>query len=89
MGQEDPPGEGNGSLLQYSCPELNLMHGGAWQATVHGVAALDMTGASKQAHIPPVPDTVVTVLHIRSSDLIYYISESWYPFVSISDCPRL
>ena len=31
------PGEGNGNPLQYSCPE-NLMVGGAWQATVHGVA---------------------------------------------------
>ena len=31
------PGEGNGNPLQYSCPE-NPMGGGAWQATVHGVA---------------------------------------------------
>ena len=31
------PGEGNGNLLQYSCLE-NPMEGGAWQATVHGVA---------------------------------------------------
>ena len=31
------PGEGNGSLLQYSCLE-NPMDGGAWKATVHGVA---------------------------------------------------
>ena len=30
-------GEGNGNLLQYSCPE-NPMDRGAWQATVHGVA---------------------------------------------------
>ena len=30
-------GEGNGTLLQYSCLE-NPMDGGAWQATVHGVA---------------------------------------------------
>ena len=29
--------EGNGSPLQYSCLE-NPMDGGAWQATVHGVA---------------------------------------------------
>ena len=34
---EDPPGEGNGNQLQYSCLE-NPMDGGAWQATVHGVA---------------------------------------------------
>ena len=31
------PGEGNGTPLQYSCLE-NPMDGGAWQATVHGVA---------------------------------------------------
>ena len=31
------PGEGNGKALQYSCLE-NPMDGGAWQATVHGVA---------------------------------------------------
>ena len=30
------PGEGNGSLLQYSCLE-NSMDRGAWTATVHGV----------------------------------------------------
>ena len=31
------PGEGNSNPLQYSCLE-NSMDGGAWQATVHGVA---------------------------------------------------
>ena len=31
------PGEGNGTLLQYSCLE-NPMDGGAWWAAVHGVA---------------------------------------------------
>ena len=31
------PGEGNGKPLQYSCLE-NPMDGGAWWATVHGVA---------------------------------------------------
>ena len=31
------PGEGNGNPLQYSCLE-NAMGGGAWWATVHGVA---------------------------------------------------
>ena len=31
------PGEGNGNLLQYTCLG-NPMDGGAWQATVHGVA---------------------------------------------------
>ena len=31
------PGEGNGNPLQYPCLE-NRMDGGAWWATVHGVA---------------------------------------------------
>ena len=31
------PGEGNGNLLQYSCPE-SPMDRGAWQARVHGVS---------------------------------------------------
>ena len=31
------PGKGNGNPLQHSCPE-NPMDGGAWSATVHGVA---------------------------------------------------
>ena len=35
-------GEGNGNPLQYSCLE-NPMDGGAWQATVHGVAESDTT----------------------------------------------
>ena len=34
---ERSPGEGNGNLLQYSCLK-NSMDGGAWWATVHGVA---------------------------------------------------
>ena len=37
LGQEDPPGEGNGYPLQYSCLE-NSMNRGTWQATVQGVA---------------------------------------------------
>ena len=31
-----PPGEGNGTPIQYSCLE-NPMSGGTWWATVHGV----------------------------------------------------
>ena len=39
------PGEGNDNPLQCSCLE-NPMDGGAWQATAHGVAELDMTEAT-------------------------------------------
>ena len=37
LGQGRSPGEGNGNPLQYSYLE-NPMDGGAWWATVHGVA---------------------------------------------------
>ena len=37
LGSIPGSGEGNGNPLQYSCLE-NPMEGGAWQATVHGVA---------------------------------------------------
>ena len=37
LGQEDPPREGNGNPLQYSCLG-NPMDRGAWRATVYGVA---------------------------------------------------
>ena len=36
-GLERSPEEGNGNPLQYSCLE-DSMDGGAWWATVHGVA---------------------------------------------------
>ena len=36
------PGVGHGNPLQYSCLE-NRMDRGAWRATVHGAAELDMT----------------------------------------------
>ena len=36
------PGERNGNPVQYSCLE-NPMDGGAWQATVHGVAKESVT----------------------------------------------
>ena len=42
------PGEGNGNSLQYSCLEYP-MDGGAWQATVHGVAK-SWTQLSNWAH---------------------------------------
>ena len=36
-GSGKSPGEGNGNLLRYVC-RGNPMDGGAWRATVHGVA---------------------------------------------------
>ena len=50
------PGEGSGNPLQYSCLE-NPMDGGAWRATVHGVAKeLDTTLATKPP--PHVSNTI-------------------------------
>ena len=37
LGSGGSPGEGNGNPLQYFCLG-NPMDGGAWRATVHGVA---------------------------------------------------
>ena len=37
LSQEDPPGGGNGNLLQYLCRE-NPTDRGAWRATVRAVA---------------------------------------------------
>ena len=42
LGWEDPLEEENGNPLHYSCLK-NSMDGGAWWATVHGAAELDMT----------------------------------------------
>ena len=51
LGWEDSPGKGNGYPLQYSCMG-NPMDRGAWQATVHGVAELGTTLATKRTHTP-------------------------------------
>ena len=42
------PGGGHGNPLQYSCLE-NPTDRGAWWATVHRVAELDMTEVTQQA----------------------------------------
>ena len=47
------PGEGNGNPLQYSCLE-NRMDGGAWWATVHGVAK-SWTRLSNSTFTLPLP----------------------------------
>ena len=44
LGQKDPPGEGNGNPLQYSCLG-NPTDRRAWQATVHRVAKSRHDGA--------------------------------------------
>ena len=45
LGREDPPGDGHGNPLQYSCLE-KPMDRGAWWATVLRVTESDMTKAT-------------------------------------------
>ena len=54
LGQENPPGEGNGYPLQYSCLE-NPMHRGAWRATVHrgGKSRTGLKQLSLEVSLPP------------------------------------
>ena len=62
-GLERSPGEGNGNPLQYSCLE-NSMDGGAWWATVHGVAK-NWTRLSNftSSHFSFLYSTMLTSLH--------------------------
>ena len=45
-----PPGEGNGTPLQYSCLG-NSMDRGAWQAIAHGVAKVRHDLVTEKQHI--------------------------------------
>ena len=49
LGLEISPGEGNGSLLQYSCLK-NPMHRGTWCATVHGLQTVRHDFKTEHAH---------------------------------------
>ena len=46
LGRKDPPGEGNGNPLQYSCLG-NPTNREAWQATVRGVTRVGHDLATK------------------------------------------
>ena len=54
-GSERFPGR-HGNPLQHSCLE-NPMDRGAWQATVHGVAELDMTEQAYTCTVPYMGET--------------------------------
>ena len=66
---ERSPGEGNGNPLQYSCLE-NSTDGGAWWATVHGVAK-SRTGLSDFTHIYRYPDIMYSIIYMQH--IIRYI----------------
>ena len=56
LGREDPPREGYGNALQYSCLE-NPMDRGVWWITVHGVAESDMN-EQLSMHVIPYTDNM-------------------------------
>ena len=90
-GLERSPGEGNGNPLQYSCLE-NPMDGGAWWATVHGVAKsrtqlsdftftfskLKSQSMELGNKVPPAPSS-----HIIHSLIIHSL---FYSYVPLADC---
>ena len=60
-------GEGNGTPLQYSCLE-NPMDGGAWKATVHGVAEgqTRLSGFTFTFHFHALEKEMVTYSNVLS-----------------------
>ena len=79
------PGEGNGNPLQYSCLE-NLMDGGVWWATVHGVARVRHVLVSKPAtsklfthsNACQTENLLVFCLLFRFNSLVKYHSSDSY-----------
>ena len=66
-------GGGNGNPLQYSCLETP-MDRGAWWATVHGVAELDMTEQLTHfIYVANYPSMVAQVGHIRRCICVFKI----------------
>ena len=62
LSREDPPGEGNGNPLQYSCLE-NPMDRGGWRAIPHGVAEgktqlSTHTHTHTHTHTPPLKQSL-------------------------------
>ena len=70
------PGGGNGTPLQYSCLE-NSMDRGAWQATIHGIAELDVTDRLMLSHFHfQINRNIATIVlkltsNIDCSDLMF------------------
>ena len=83
---EDPPGEGIGNPLQYSCLG-NPIHRGARQATVHSVAK-SQTWLSMHAHIPnPMGFTQYLVI-ATSMLVIYFWSHGYHHIKEVTWCHR-
>ena len=66
------PGEGNGNPLQYSCLE-NPMDGGAWQATVRGVAKSDFIFSLFLFQLAPTLSSSQLVTNLISSIFFFFL----------------
>ena len=62
LGLEDPPGEGNGNPLQYSCLEKNLMDRRTWWATFQRTSKSQI-GLSNWACRPTEPSSFIPKAH--------------------------
>ena len=80
------PGEGNGNLLWYSCLE-NPMDGGAWWATVHGVARVGHDVVTEPTSHPG-PITVHSTAIFSLSQQMYQQISIALVYVSEADSPR-
>ena len=69
------PGEGNGNPLQYSCLE-NPMEGGAWQATVHGIA-------KSQTQLSDFTFFLSIRIHKRPNNIISTIMLFWNKYILV------
>ena len=78
------PGEGNGTLLQYSCLG-NPMGRGLWQATVHGVTK-SQTQLSTGS--PPYGSHDLVLVHSQRHSIILResptVCHSWFRWVSVT-----
>ena len=67
------PGGGNGNPLQYSCLD-NRMDGGAWQATVHGLAKCWRDWATEHIHPCTCYSELIWIMFIAS---LLTIAKTW------------
>jgi len=72
LGGEDPPGEGNGNPLQYSCLE-NPTDRATWWATVHGVTQ-SQTPLKRLTHTHDSITIFLIVLGLFSVGLFLHLS---------------
>ena len=74
------PGEGNGTPLQYSCPE-NPRDRGAWRATVRGVARVGHGLVTKPVSISPKLLFILSAAPSPLGTMARFLSVSLFLFV--------